>query len=191
MILPCAQILFIIYTPWNGGHQPPLCTHINTISPQFHCGTPAQTSETISQFTGADRPRKAQLGWARLIIFFFFHHNLPLYPSTSSPSPFSSHHIKSNCLDALWRALKPHWGGVSGLQEVSGASNGDSRQFSALLKAGFTSGQSSAMKGCVGMQSGGVLHKLTFKKERREGRRGQHSERDYSLLMSIWHQPPR
>lgn len=92
--------------------NPLLCTHINTLSPQFHHGTPAQTSETISQFTGADRPRKAQLGWARLINFFFssFGHNLPLSPSTSYPSPFSSHHIKSNCLDALWRALKPHVG---------------------------------------------------------------------------------
>lgn len=81
-------------------------------------------------------------------------------------------------------------GGSSGLQEGSGAASGDRYQFSALLKAGFTSGQGSAMKGCLGMQSGGVLHKLTFKKERREGRRGQHSERDCSLLMSIWHQPP-
>lgn len=87
--------------------------------------------------------------------------------------------------------FKTSLGGFSGLQEGSRAANGDSRQFSALLKAGFTSGQSSAMKGCVGMQSGGVLHKLTFKNERREGRRGQHSERDCSLLMSILHQPPR
>lgn len=87
---------------------PPPHTHKHTLSPQFHCGTPAHTSETISQFTGADRPRKAQLGWARLIKMFFFFsfcHNLPLSPSTSSQSPFSSHHIKSYCLDAL------QWGG--------------------------------------------------------------------------------
>lgn len=91
---------------------PPL-THKHTLSPRFHCGTPAHASETISQFTGADRPRKAQLGWARLIKMFFFSfgHNLSLSPSTSSLSPFSSHHIKSNCFDALRRALKPHIGG--------------------------------------------------------------------------------
>lgn len=41
------------------------------------------------------------------------------------------------------------------------------------MKAGFTSGQRSAVKGCVGMQTGGVLHRLPFKREREteEGRK--------------------
>lgn len=85
-----------------------------------------------------------------------------------------------------------HRGVFGGLHEGAEAANGDSRQVSALLKAGFTSEHSSAMKRCVRIQSGGVLHRLPFKSEsqRREGRRGQHSEHDCTLLMSIWHWLP-